>query len=97
MGDIPTDPQTASLSPASVGVIDQLRKVFRECFGDSFDSFPRSLAPRDVRKWDSTRNVELILKVEEAFGIEFSPSELARMQNVGAICDVIEARQRNVT
>jgi len=97
MGNILPDSQSASLSPGRVGVIDQLRKVFRECFGESFESFPRSLAPRDVRKWDSTRNVELVLKVEEAFGIEFSSSELARMQNVGAICDVIEAKQRNVT
>lgn len=86
-------PATADVGqPEESATALRLRDIFRECFGEPFEQFPRSLGPKDVRKWDSTRNVELLLRIEEAFELEFSGSELARMQNVGIICDTIDAK-----
>lgn len=78
----------------SARVFEQVRRIFRECLDQPFPDFSRSLTPKDIRKWDSVKNVELLLRLEEVFSLEFDPSELSRMHNVGAICDVIEEKHK---
>lgn len=84
--DLPTGQQPEGTT------VERLKSIFQDCFKEPFEPFPLSLTPRDVRKWDSTHNVQLLIQIEEHFGIEFSGSELAKMQSVGAICEMIDAK-----
>lgn len=79
--------------PQDSATVERLRSIFSQCFEQPFELFPRSLGPKDLRNWDSQRNVQLIMQIEEVFQLEFSGSEMARMQSVGAICDLIDAKR----
>ncbi|RJS84130.1 acyl carrier protein [Candidatus Bathyarchaeota archaeon] len=39
----------------------------------------------DVEKWDSLGHLELILAVEEAFGVKFNSTEISELTSVGKI------------
>ena len=53
------------------------------------------LAMKDVDAWDSLKHMELILSLEQNFGIELSFEEIVAMQNVRGIKRVL--KQRGVT
>ena len=50
------------------------------------------LAMADVDAWDSLKHMELIVSLEQNFGIEFSFDEIVAMQSVGQIKHVLRAR-----
>lgn len=51
-----------------------------------------SLAMRDVPKWDSLTHIELIVGLEELYGIEFTQDEVVEMTSVSAIRGVLRRR-----
>lgn len=53
------------------------------------------LAMKDVEAWDSLKHMELIVSVENTFGIELSFDEIVAMQTVSEIKRVL--RQKGVS
>ena len=65
-------------------------------FADVFDMDDMVVTPtltaKDVDGWDSLNHIRLMLTVEKAFKIKFSTSEVGRLENVGALVELIKAR-----
>jgi acyl carrier protein len=73
--------------------LDRLNDVFREVFeDDELRVFPETTA-QDVEGWDSLMHVTLIIRVEKAFGIRCSSSEIAGLKDVGELVALIERRR----
>lgn len=51
-----------------------------------------NLTMRDVEAWDSLKHMELIMLLEETFGIELTFDEIVAMQNVREIKRVLMER-----
>ena len=51
-----------------------------------------NLAMRDVETWDSLKHMELIMLLEETFGIELTFDEIVAMQSVREIKRVLMER-----
>jgi acyl carrier protein len=69
-----------------------LEEVFREVFDDGRIALRREMTADDLDQWDSFNHVRLIVAVEERFGISFSTTEVADLQNVGELIDLIGIR-----
>jgi acyl carrier protein len=67
-------------------------KVFRELFGDDRLTVSETTTAADVDGWDSLTHIQLLLMIEQRFGIKFNTGEIAGMANVGALVKVIERR-----
>ena len=65
-----------------------LRDVFER---DDLEATP-GLAARDVVGWDSFKQVEILLGVEEATGIAFTPAEAQNMHRLGDIARIMVSR-----
>ncbi len=50
------------------------------------------LAMKDVDAWDSLKHMELIVSLEQSFGIELSFDDIVAMQSVGEIKRVLRER-----
>ena len=50
------------------------------------------LAMRDVEAWDSLKHMELVVSLEEAFGLQLTFDEIVAMQSVGEIKRVLRAK-----
>jgi acyl carrier protein len=54
---------------------------------------PSELVTRDSEpRWDSLKHVELILMLEEQFGVQFSEKEMAGLRSSGEIVRAIEGK-----
>ena len=46
-------------------------------------------SPQSVESWDSVQHLNLVLALEEQFGIQFEPEEMDAMKNIGAIAGLV--------
>lgn len=44
---------------------------------------------RDIAEWDSLKHMELILAIEQAYGIELTGDEIADMTSVSSIINIL--------
>ena len=72
--------------------LERLNQVFQDVFDDDELRITRQTTAKDVEGWDSLMHVTLIVNVEKAFRVKFSSSEVAALQNVGELIDLIDAR-----
>lgn len=73
-------------------VMSRLNRIFQNVFDDNTLVVNEGTTARDVENWDSLNHLELILSVEEQFGIKFSLGELQDMKNVGMLVQSIQAK-----
>lgn len=75
----------------------QLGIIFHDIFDDDSISITPDLSAKDVDGWDSLSHIRLLLTIEKSFKIKFSTSEVGKLQNVGDLVALIEARAENKT
>ena len=52
-------------------------------------SIDDSLAPDKVAAWDSVMHLNLVMAIEDAFGVAFSPDEMVAINTVGLIREAL--------
>jgi len=72
--------------------LERLTAIFRTLFDLSDLILRDDLSARDVPGWDSFNHVNLILQIEEEFGIRFKADEISDLQNVGQLIRLIESK-----
>jgi acyl carrier protein len=65
-----------------------LTEVFRDVFMREIALRPE-LTARDVPGWDSFKQIEIIVALEERYGIKFHTKELDSLNNVGDLARVL--------
>ncbi len=76
----------------TVTVMDKLTRIVRMVFEDDEITIDRETTAHDVDGWDSLSHVNLIVAVENSFGVRFSQKELLTFKNVGDLLDSIERK-----
>ena len=77
-----------------MATIKQLMMIFRQVFDDPEIILSKETTANDVDGWDSLSHVNLILAVENHFGVEFSNREITKLKNVGDLIELIESKLR---
>jgi acyl carrier protein len=73
-------------------IYQRLTEVFQDVFDeDSIEVTPK-LSADDVDGWDSLTHIRLILTIEKVFKIKFSTSEIGKLENVGDLVALIQAK-----
>ena len=65
--------------------IDQLTEIFQTLFNIPDLELRDDLTAADVPSWDSFNHVNLIINIEEEFGVRFTNEEVSSLQNVGEL------------
>jgi acyl carrier protein len=74
--------------------LGRVTDVFRDLFNDDELVVSRSTTAKDIVDWDSVMHVSLIIQIEKAFGVRFSSTEVANLEDVGELIDLVEAKGR---
>jgi acyl carrier protein len=64
---------------------DRLTEVFRTTFADESIELSPEMTADDIPAWDSITHIQLIIAVEEEFGINLSMKDLESLDDVGAL------------
>ncbi len=75
-----------------MNIQEKLKQIFANLFSVNADSIHEKISPEDVDGWDSFQHLNLILAIEEEFGISISPEESMQMLNFGLIVLLIEEK-----
>ncbi len=66
--------------------------ILREVFDrDDIEATP-TLAADQVEGWDSFKQVEILIAVQEEFSVKFSSRELDSLKNVGDLVNIVVAK-----
>ena len=60
---------------------NRLKKVFSDIFDLPLENIDDNLSPDTVDEWDSLNHSNLVVALEQEFGVSFSPDEIIEMMN----------------
>lgn len=75
-------------------IYNTLDEVFQEVFDDDEIHVNEFTTADDIEDWDSLEHINLVVAVENKFGIKFNMNEVTTMKNVGEMVDIILERQQ---
>ena len=70
-------------------VFEKLNTVFRDNFDDDGINLTDSTSSEDIEDWDSLEQINLVVAIQDAFGIKFNIDEVNAMKNVGEMAEAI--------
>jgi acyl carrier protein len=73
-------------------IAERLTRTFQLIFDNPNLELRRSTSAKEVEGWDSLTYINLIVAIEREFGIRFTTAEIARLQNVGELADLIAGK-----
>ena len=71
-----------------------LTGVFEEIFMREPMTLTPELTANDVEGWDSFKQIEIIVAIQEGLGIKFATKELDNLQCVGDLAKLIAAKKQ---
>ena len=71
----------------------RLLNIFRSVFNKPTMEISDEMSAGDVPGLDSLMHIQLIVTVEKEFGIKFKNSEIAKLNNIGDLKNLISKRQ----
>ena len=71
------------------GYLEMLREVFIEVFNDETIVLENSTNAEDIDEWDSLQHIMLIMGAEKKFGLKLTAEEVAELQDVGEMIDLV--------
>lgn len=72
--------------------MEKVRKLIAEVFQIRESDITLQTNMKDIDSWDSLTHMELIVSLEDEFGIEFTADEIMEMVDVGKIEKIIEEK-----
>jgi acyl carrier protein len=78
-------------------VYRELTDIFRDVFMRDDLELKPDLTAKDVPGWDSFKQIEIIIGVEEKYGIKFHTRDLDGLHNVGDLARTILAKSARTT
>lgn len=72
--------------------LDRVKQVVSDVFGVPAVEVSPESSPHSVEAWDSMGHLNLVLALEQSFGVEFTPEEIAAMASVSLIVATVDAK-----
>lgn len=69
---------------------DRLFKIMSSIFEISIEEINENSSPDTIANWDSMKHVNLVLTLEEEFGVFFSDEQIVGMMNVKTIIETLK-------
>lgn len=73
-------------------IYERLNQIFQDVFDDDSITVDENTTADDIEGWDSLEHVNLIVAVEDEFGMKFSMGEVTSMKNVGEMAGILKER-----
>lgn len=72
--------------------LEELTDIFRTLFDQPALELKDELTAKDVEGWDSFNHINLVIAIEEHFGVRFTTEEIAGLRNVGDMKHLLDRK-----
>jgi acyl carrier protein len=79
--------------PSEAEIYDALTEIFRDVFMRDDITLSPDLSAKDVKGWDSFKQIEIIIATEQRFGIRMNTREIDGLQNVDNLVRVVASKK----
>lgn len=69
--------------------MEKIKKIIADTFQIKESEITLQVKMEDIDSWDSLTHMELVMSLEEEFGIEFTSDEIMEMTNVEKIVKIV--------
>jgi len=73
-------------------VRNQIRDIVADLFLVPAEEIGPVSSPDTIERWDSMQHLNLVLALEQAFGIQLSPEDIQEMTTVGRVMELVEEK-----
>lgn len=73
-------------------IYEELDEVFQDVFDDESIHVTADTTAKDIEDWDSLEHINLVVAIENHFGMKFNMNEVTTMKNVGEMVQIIKER-----
>ena len=73
-------------------IVSRLTPIFRDGFDNDALVISESMTAADVPTWDSLSNMNMIITVDKAFGVNLSIKDVRALKNVGEPVELIKRK-----
>jgi acyl carrier protein len=77
----------------TANTFEQVRAVAGDIFGLPPDRITAESSPETIENWDSMQHLNLVLAVEEKFGVQLEPEDIEQMKSIGAVAAIVTKLQ----
>ena len=78
--------------PSETEIYGALTEIFHDVFLRDDIVLTPELSAKDVKGWDSFKQIEIIMATEERFGIQLNTREIDSLQQVGDLVKVVGSK-----
>lgn len=73
-------------------VLDQVRLMAADIFNVPLENVGAESSPDTIENWDLLQHLNLVLALEQHFGLEFVPEEIEQMLSIELISMLVEEK-----
>jgi acyl carrier protein len=88
---VPDDADGEKMSDDAI--YSELTGIFHEVFDDDLLVLNPKMTAADVKGWDSFKQVEILMAVQERFGLKLRSREIDGLTCVGDLAEIIKEKQ----
>ena len=71
-------------------IMAKLNEIFCDVFDDEDIVLTNETTADDIEDWDPLEQINLLVAIEKQFNIKFQLADVADLENVGAMADLVE-------
>lgn len=73
-------------------MLERVRAIVADIFNLPLDRVRADSSPDNIEAWDSLQHLNLVLALEQSFGVQFTPEEIEQLLSVELIAALIEEK-----
>jgi len=73
-------------------LLEAVAEILRDIFDDDTLEVTESTCSDDVEDWDSLEQINILVAIQDRFGIQFSLDDVSDLKDVGDTLDLIESK-----
>jgi acyl carrier protein len=77
----------------TASTLQQVRSIASDIFAVPADKITAESTPESIETWDSMQHLNLVLAIEEKFGVQLEPEDIEQMKSIGAVAALVERLQ----
>jgi acyl carrier protein len=75
-----------------MSALDRVRRIVSDALQLPIEQVQPTTSPDDVEGWDSIQHLNMVLGLEQEFGVQFDPDEIEKLLSVELMAQFVESK-----
>jgi len=76
----------------NASMVHRVQRILADILYVSRDEVTMDSSPSTIEGWDSIQHLNLVLAIEQEFGVQFLPDEIEELSSVRTLMELLEAK-----